>query len=51
MTKHKVRSGLRLTKELNDQYKELAKSIGITKNALMIEALRYYLEHREAKAS
>jgi hypothetical protein len=45
----KVRAGLRLTRELNAEYAGLAKGIGITKNALYIEALRFYADYLKQK--
>ena len=39
MTDENVRSGLRLSRELNQQLRALAKEIGITKNQLMVKIL------------
>ena len=46
-----VRSGLRLSKALNDGLNEAAKAIGISKNALMVKILWDWIQRQGDKTA
>lgn len=49
MTQNRVRSGLRLGKELNDGLKEAARKMCMTKNQLMVKILYDWLEQNQTE--